>query len=170
MFTKLCTYRFIDIIQILVIAFQGVHKFKLPPLFIKHLNVWDVKQFGLGLRFELWFYFYILLFSRDLASLKLVFVHKFKNAIFVLNFVVKSMFMMNIHNLVFPFEIDIILEGFRWYPLKILGDSITNFTSRISLLIKICGGLTKGEGVWGRRPSRGAVDIQNVQKFLLVII
>lgn len=54
---------------------------------------------------------------------------------------------MNIHNLVFPFEIDIILEGFRWYPLKRLGDSITNFTSQISLLIKISGGLTKGEGV-----------------------
>lgn len=55
--------------------------------------------------------------------------------------------MMNIHNLVFPFEIDIILEGFRWYPLKILGDSITNFTSQISLFIKISGGHTKGEGV-----------------------
>lgn len=95
----------------------------------------------------MWFYFYILLFSRDPESLKLVFVHKFKNSIFALNFVVKNMFIMNIHNLVFPFEIDIILEGCRWYPLKILGDSITNFTSQISLIIKISGGLTKGEGV-----------------------
>lgn len=55
--------------------------------------------------------------------------------------------MINNLNLVFPFEIDIILEGFHGYPLKILGDTITHFTSHISLLMEISGGLTKGEGV-----------------------
>lgn len=55
--------------------------------------------------------------------------------------------MINNHNLVFPFEIDIILEGFHGYPLKILGGTITHFTSHISLLNETSGGLTKGEGV-----------------------
>lgn len=85
--------------------------------------------------------------SRNPASHKLVFVHKLRNSIFVLNFIVKYMFIINNLNLVFPFEIDIILEGFHGYPLKILGDTITHFTSHISLLIEISGGLTKGEGV-----------------------
>lgn len=51
--------------------------------------------------------------------------------------------MLNNLNLVFPFEIDIILEGFLGYPLKILGETITHFTSHISLFIEISGGLIK---------------------------
>lgn len=38
MLTKLCTYRFIDIIGILVYAFQGVHKFKLLPYLLSILT------------------------------------------------------------------------------------------------------------------------------------